>query len=246
MRPSLSPRLNRSGRRELGFTIRRLCHRSEKSSSKWNRNCAVFVRVLLARRSALLVWFEQLKLLRQIPRDLPAQQLGVEPDMTLTSSVSTASTSTEPSIRQYSRPDGAGGVGYGGAADGRAGLARRARDGRTGAQRSALHPGAHRGAVRRIGVAFLLVTILVARERSGLHWPIVRDALWLCPPSALNRHGGFLWLWGTLPFVAGFFALQLVPVQLPMVAGHDFGAFLGSASGRQLCTATGGCSPSSW
>ena len=36
---------------------------------------------------------------------------------------------------------------------------------------------------------------------------------------------------GILPFVAGFFALQLVPLHLPTVASHDFGAFLGSASG---------------
>jgi hypothetical protein len=84
--------------------------------------------------------------------------------------------------------------------------------------------------------------ILVARERSSLRWPIARDALWLRPPSTRSWRGGLLWLWGVLPFVAGFFALQLLPLHLPTVASHDFRALLGSASG----TATGGCSQSSW
>jgi len=59
----------------------------------------------------------------------------------------------------------------------------------------------------------------------------VRDALWLRPPSTGSRHGGLLWIWRVLPFVAGFFALQLLALHLPPVASHDFGAFLGSASG---------------
>jgi len=79
---------------------------------------------------------------------------------------------------------------------------------------------------------FLLVVILLARERRGLRWPIVRDTLWLRPPSTRTRCGGLLWLWGVLPFVAGFFALQLVPLHLPNLASHDFSAFLGSTSGR--------------
>jgi len=79
---------------------------------------------------------------------------------------------------------------------------------------------------------FLLVVILVTWERSSLRWPIVRDALWLHAPSTASRRGGLLWLWGILPFAAGFFVLQLLPLHLPKVANHDFGAFLGSAAGR--------------
>src|SRR5215469_6398977 len=50
-------------------------------------------------------------------------------------------------------PQSAGRVGCGGPANGSVSLARRARAGRTGAQRPTLHPGAHRSAVRRVGVA---------------------------------------------------------------------------------------------
>jgi hypothetical protein len=78
---------------------------------------------------------------------------------------------------------------------------------------------------------FALVVLLVARERPGWRWPAIRDALWLRPPSANGRRGGRLWLW-FLPFAVGFAALQFLPVHPPVVAGHDFGAFLGSADGK--------------
>ena len=133
-------------------------------------------------------------------------------------------------------PHSASRVGYCRVADGRAGLARRSGAGRTGAQRPA--PSARRFTQALIAALcaglvwqFLLVVMLVAREQRSLRWSIVRDALWLRPPSTQSRRGGLLWLWGILPFVAGFFALQLVPLHLPTVASHDFGAFLGSASG---------------
>ena len=63
--------------------------------------------------------------------------------------------------------------------------------------------------------------------------------LWLQKPSTSDgRRGGRLWLW-VLPFVLGFGALQFVPFNLPIVADHDFGAFLASddrryAPARQL------------
>jgi membrane protease YdiL (CAAX protease family) len=78
----------------------------------------------------------------------------------------------------------------------------------------------------------VLVVLLVAREQRSLRWPVVRDALWLRPPSdPAGRRGGRLWLW-TVPFVLGFGVLQLIPFGLSGPSNHDFGAFLGSAEGR--------------
>jgi len=37
-----------------------------------------------------------------------------------------------------------------------------------------------------------------------------------------------------MPFILGFGALQLVPFKLPIVADHDFGAFLASDDGHTL------------
>jgi len=78
----------------------------------------------------------------------------------------------------------------------------------------------------------VMVIALVAREQRSLRWPVVRSALWLGPPSdQAGRRGGQLWLW-TVPFILGFGALQLIPFGLSGPSNHDFGAFLGSAEGR--------------
>jgi membrane protease YdiL (CAAX protease family) len=74
---------------------------------------------------------------------------------------------------------------------------------------------------------FALVWILLAREGRRP----VRDALWLRAPSTATRSGGRLWLWA-IPFTLGFLALVFLPIDLPSVASHDFGAFLGSDEGR--------------
>jgi membrane protease YdiL (CAAX protease family) len=152
--------------------------------------------------------------------------------MAATSSVSTASTSIEPSIKQFTRrtvlevwvaaalPMGA--------------LAWLVAPTLAGPAPTARRFTQVLITVLRVGLVwqFLLVVFLVARERNSLRWPIVRDALWLRPPSTRSRRGGLLWLWGVLPFVGGFFALQLLPLHIPTVASHDFGAFQGSAAGR--------------
>lgn len=79
----------------------------------------------------------------------------------------------------------------------------------------------------------VLVIALVYREQRSLRWPVVRDALWLRPPSdSAGRRGGRLWLW-TLPFILGFAVLQLIPFGLAGPSNHDFGAFLASASGHE-------------
>jgi len=80
----------------------------------------------------------------------------------------------------------------------------------------------------------VLVVALVAREQRSLRWPVVRDALWLGPPSdSTGRRGGRLWLW-TVPFALGFAVLQLIPFGLTGPSDHDFGAFLGSAEGHDI------------
>jgi membrane protease YdiL (CAAX protease family) len=78
----------------------------------------------------------------------------------------------------------------------------------------------------------VLVVVLVAREQRSLRWPVVRDALWLTPPTdSAGRRGGRLWLWA-LPFVLGFAVLQLIPFGLSGPSSHDFGRFLTSAGGH--------------
>jgi membrane protease YdiL (CAAX protease family) len=78
----------------------------------------------------------------------------------------------------------------------------------------------------------LLVALVVRREQGTLRWAVLREALWLVPPSAPDgRRGGRLWLW-LVPFTLGFGLLQLVPVNFPEPARRSMGAFLGSDAGQ--------------
>jgi membrane protease YdiL (CAAX protease family) len=88
-----------------------------------------------------------------------------------------------------------------------------------------------------------LVPVLIGCLTAGLVWQFLLilllngfslRGLWLQRPSTPDgKRGGRLWLWA-LPFVLGFGALQLIPFDLPVVASHDFGSFLGSADGQAL------------
>ena len=88
-----------------------------------------------------------------------------------------------------------------------------------------------------------LAPVLIVCLTAGLVWQFVLilllngfslRRLWLRRPSTPDgRRGGRLWLW-VLPFVLGFGALQFVPLHLPAVASHDFGAFLASDDGQTL------------
>src|ERR687898_2069473 len=82
---------------------------------------------------------------------------------------------------------------------------------------------------------FVLVLMLVYRERSSLRWPVLKDALWLQSPRSpkTGRVGGRLWL-VVIPFVLLFAAEGLIPVLsvIPPVASHDFNVFLGSNAGQ--------------
>src|SRR5215217_2502715 len=78
---------------------------------------------------------------------------------------------------------------------------------------------------------FVLVVVLVYRERGSLRWPVLKDALWLHSPRSptTGRVGGRLWLI-LIPFVLLFAAEGAIPILsvIPPVASHDFNVFLGS------------------
>src|SRR5215218_2846460 len=82
---------------------------------------------------------------------------------------------------------------------------------------------------------FVLVVVLVYRERGSLRWSVLKDALWLHSPRSpkTGRVGGRLWL-VVIPFVVLFAAEGAIPILsvIPPVASHDFNAFLGSDAGQ--------------
>src|SRR5215211_7876637 len=82
---------------------------------------------------------------------------------------------------------------------------------------------------------FVLVLVLVYRERGSLRWSVMKDALWLHSPRSpkTGRVGGRLWL-VVIPFVLLFAAEGAIPVLsvIPPVASHDFNVFLGSDAGQ--------------
>jgi membrane protease YdiL (CAAX protease family) len=81
---------------------------------------------------------------------------------------------------------------------------------------------------------FILVLLLVHRERGTLRWSVVRDALWLrAPTSPRNgRSGGRTWL-VLIPFIVLFGAEQFIP-SLPIPGGRDFSVFIESATGHDF------------
>jgi membrane protease YdiL (CAAX protease family) len=84
-----------------------------------------------------------------------------------------------------------------------------------------------------VGLAwqFVLVLLLVHRERGSVAWPVLKDALWLRAPRSpkTERAGGRLWLL-LVPFMVLFAAEEFVP-SLPIPARRDLPAFLGSEAG---------------
>src|SRR5215211_6620130 len=71
---------------------------------------------------------------------------------------------------------------------------------------------------------FVLVLLLVYRERGSLRWSVLKDALWLKAPRSptTGRVGGRLWL-VLVPGVLLLGAEELIPAISP-VTGHDFSA----------------------
>jgi membrane protease YdiL (CAAX protease family) len=79
---------------------------------------------------------------------------------------------------------------------------------------------------------FVLVVVLVHRERGSLRWAVLKDALWLQAPRSpsTGRVGGRLWL-VLVPALLIFTAEGFIPDPFPPSTGHDFAAFVGSEAG---------------
>jgi uncharacterized protein len=80
---------------------------------------------------------------------------------------------------------------------------------------------------------FVLVMVLVHRERASVRWSVLKDALWLHSPRSprTGRVGGWLWL-VLVPALLLFAAEDFIPYAFPPPTGHDFAAFLGSDAGQ--------------
>jgi uncharacterized protein len=79
---------------------------------------------------------------------------------------------------------------------------------------------------------FVLVVVLVHRERGSLRWAVLKDALWLQAPRSptTGRVGGRLWL-VLVPALLIFTAEGFIPYPFSPATGHDFAAFVGSEAG---------------
>jgi uncharacterized protein len=79
---------------------------------------------------------------------------------------------------------------------------------------------------------FVLVVVLVHRERGSLRWAVLKDALWLHSPRSptTGRIGGRLWL-VLVPALLIFTAEGFIPYPFSPATGHDFAAFVGSEAG---------------
>jgi membrane protease YdiL (CAAX protease family) len=79
---------------------------------------------------------------------------------------------------------------------------------------------------------FVLVMLLVYRERGSLRWPVLKDALWLQAPRSprTGRAGGRLWL-VLVPALLIFWVQDFIPNFPPPVISHTFEAFALSDAG---------------
>jgi uncharacterized protein len=87
---------------------------------------------------------------------------------------------------------------------------------------------------------FVLVMLLVYRERGSLRWPVLKDALWLNSPrsATTGRVGGRLWL-VLIPALLIFTAEGFIPT-FPPATGHDFAAFVQSHAGQAFMSGNWG------
>jgi membrane protease YdiL (CAAX protease family) len=82
---------------------------------------------------------------------------------------------------------------------------------------------------------FVLVMVLVYRERGSLRWSVLKDALWLRSPRSpkTGRVGGRLWL-VLIPALLIFWVQDFIPDPFPPVASHDMATFVQSAAGMEF------------
>ncbi len=80
---------------------------------------------------------------------------------------------------------------------------------------------------------FVLVLIVVWRERRSLRWPVLKDALWLHAPSNAVRRGGRLWWWAVAA-IAAVGVIEFLPTGPAGPTNRNFGEFIGSNAGHDL------------
>jgi membrane protease YdiL (CAAX protease family) len=87
---------------------------------------------------------------------------------------------------------------------------------------------------------FVLVLLMVRRERGSLRWPVLKDALWLQAPRSpsTGRVGGRLWL-VLVPCLLLVALEELVPT-FPIPDGRDVAEFLDSDVGRDVLSGSWG------
>jgi uncharacterized protein len=78
---------------------------------------------------------------------------------------------------------------------------------------------------------FVLVVLLVRRERHDGSCTSFRERLWVRAPRTTTRRGGRLWWWVAL-YALGLAVLDMVPFGPMGPADRDFGSFLESAAGQ--------------
>jgi membrane protease YdiL (CAAX protease family) len=80
---------------------------------------------------------------------------------------------------------------------------------------------------------FVMVMVLVYRERGSLRWSVLKDALWLRSPRSpkTGRVGGRLWL-VLIPALLIFWVQDFIPDPFPPVVSHTMDAFALSDAGQ--------------
>lgn len=81
---------------------------------------------------------------------------------------------------------------------------------------------------------FVLVMGLVRREQGTWRWSVLKQALWLQPPTSptTGRRGGRLWLL-VIPLIVLAWAREMLP-KLPTPESRDLGLFLSSDLGQSF------------
>ncbi len=87
---------------------------------------------------------------------------------------------------------------------------------------------------------FVLVLLLVHRERGPLRWPVLKDALWLRAPRSprTGMIGGRVWL-VLVPCLLLYGLEEIIPA-IPAAEGHDLATFLESDAGADLLSGSWG------